>query len=194
MKTIIVYAHPWEGSYNHAVKETVVSALQKSSRDYDLIDLYADNFQASMEKENLALYNKGESQDSLVKKYQKMIDDCDNLVLIFPIWWSTYPAILKGFLDKVLLSNWAYNYEGFLPKGKLDQIKKAYVLTTMGGPEIFYRLFLGNFINVTLMRGTLMFCGIKKMKWLNLSSIKSSSQRKREKHLKKIEKIFQGAF
>jgi len=100
----------------------------------------------------------------------------------------------KGFLDKVLLNNWAYQYDGPLPKGKLKNIKKVYILTTMGGPQLFYKLFLGNFINVTLMRGTLMFCGIKKMKWLNLSSIKNSSQKKREKYLKKITGLFSGKF
>ena len=108
MKTTIILAHPWHGSFNKAIMDTTVEQFKKMKKEYQIIDLNKENFDPVLREEELSLYSKGEFKDDLVKKYQMMLKDSDELVFIFPIWWFDLPAILKGFIDKVMLKNYAY--------------------------------------------------------------------------------------
>lgn len=60
-----------------------------------------DRFNPVMTEEELSLYSQGKSIDSLVEKYQEILKNTDELILVFPIWWMSMPAILKGFFEKV---------------------------------------------------------------------------------------------
>jgi putative NADPH-quinone reductase len=127
----------------------------------------------------------------MVKKYQKKIDNCEHLVLIFPVWWSLMPAILKGFLDKVLLKKWAFDFSGWKPVGKLKHIKRATTIATLGGKSFLYKTFLGNPLHWALQIATLSFCGIRKKKVYLLSSVTTCSDSKRHKMLQKIGNYFE---
>jgi len=130
MKTI-VYAHPYEGSYNHAILERLTSEFGRQNESFQVIDLYGDSFNPAFTKEELRLFARGEFLDPLVKKYQTMIADSNELIFIFPIWWYNVPAIVKGFLDKVMLKGFAYDEdEQANTSGLLTYIKKVTVITT----------------------------------------------------------------
>ncbi len=103
MHTTIIFAHPWHGSFNKAILDAVILELDKHQIEYRVIDLNKDGFNPVMLESELALYSKGQHADSLVQKYQSILKDTDELILIFPIWWYNIPAILKGFIDKVML-------------------------------------------------------------------------------------------
>ena len=100
MKTTIIFAHPWSGSFNRAVLNTVMAAGGNSN----LIDLYQDNFNPVMSAPELALYGKGQYIDPLIGRYIAMLKETARAIFIFPIWWYDMPAILRGFFDKVMLS------------------------------------------------------------------------------------------
>ena len=100
MKTII-FAHPWHGSFNKSILNSVTETLDKKKDEYTVIDLNKDKFNPVMTEEELALYSQGKSIDPLVEKYQEILKKTDEIILIFPIWWSSMPAILKGFFDKI---------------------------------------------------------------------------------------------
>jgi len=129
-KTTIIYAHPYEKSFNHAILERVQALLDAKGQEYRLIDLYADGFNPVYTKEELALFREGKALDPLVLQYQEALKDSKRLIFIFPIWWADMPAIVKGFLDKVLLRTFAYmeNRVGLL-EGRLD-IDEALVIST----------------------------------------------------------------
>ena len=118
-RTLIIYAHPYDGSFNHAVLEAATSALDKAGRPYDVADLYADGFDPRMPAEELALYTEGGTLDPLVSHYQKLIEGASRIIVIAPIWWSELPAIVKGFVDKVMKQNWAYHATASGVKGHL---------------------------------------------------------------------------
>ena len=101
MKTI-VFAHPWNRSFNKAILDKVVEKLDETKEKYTIIDLNKDKFNPVMTEEELSLYSQGKSIDPLVEKYQKILKNTDELILVFPIWWMSMPAILKGFFDKYL--------------------------------------------------------------------------------------------
>ncbi|MBW2998048.1 NAD(P)H-dependent oxidoreductase, partial [Candidatus Woesearchaeota archaeon] len=78
---------------------------------------------------------------------------------IYPTWWNSMPAMLKGFLDKVFTGDYAFKYINGIPRGLLKG--KAAVFTTSGAPNIFYFLFLRNISLKLVTKFTLKFCGIK---------------------------------
>ena len=107
MKTI-VFAHPWNGSFNKAILDKVVEKLDETKEKYTIIDLNKDGFNPVITEKDLELYSQGKSADPLVLKYQEILKNTDELILIFPIWWMSLPAILKGFFDKVMTKGFAY--------------------------------------------------------------------------------------
>jgi len=133
-QTLIIYAHPYDGSFNHAILEEVKAGLEASGRPYEVIDLYADGFDPRYTAEELSLFSKGETTDPLVERYQKMIEASDSWIFVSPIWWSDVPAILKGFLDKVMKQKWAYLPSSTGVKGKLTHVRSAWAITTSTGP------------------------------------------------------------
>ncbi|MBN2547192.1 MAG: NAD(P)H-dependent oxidoreductase [Spirochaetes bacterium] len=189
MKILIIYSHPWEGSYNYAILQNLIKGLKKSGFSYDLIDLNKDKFDPVFKKQELALYNKGGYLDPKIKKYQEKIKNSNHLIFLFPTWWGFTPAILKGFIDKVFLKKWAYFIgPGYKVEKYLTFIKNATIITTMNCPFIFYHLFLKPAYKFLFGTNFLKLCGIKKLKFLILNGINEISKSKREKFLKKVKK------
>lgn len=184
MKTTIVYAHPWDGSYNRAVLDEVL----KNVSEYYLIDLYKDGFDPVMSREDLALYQKGESSDGHVKKYNRILDDTDEIIFIFPIWWYDMPAILRGFFDKVMLVNSAYLTDESGLKG-IRNIQKTLVLTTSSAAteELIHKF--GDPVNGTMLSATFEMVGFHNARWVNLGNIESSTEGQRKAHLAQIKDL-----
>lgn len=188
MKTTIILAHPWHGSFNKSIMDTTIEQLVLKKKDYQIIDLNKDQFNPVLNESDLSLYSKGQSRDQLVNQYQKMLSDSDELVFIFPVWWFDVPAILKGFFDKVMLKNFAYVEESTGLKGLLTHIKKTTVITTSEVPTWYLRFLAGNPIKGTLIRGTFKGIGLKNVKWVNSSFTSSGKDRRRKKFLDKVAK------
>ncbi len=187
LKYLIVYAHPYEKSYNASILAHLKTELEKRRESFDIIDLYKDKFNPVTGGDELALYSGGEFIDPKVGEYQKRIEAADHLVFVFPIWWYDLPAMLKGFMDKVLLKNWAYEYSKTgLPVGKLTFIKKTTVITTMKSPGWYYWLLYRNSLKYNFLKGTLKFCGMKQIQWFNIAGIEKIGDAKRKAWLKKI--------
>lgn len=188
MKTII-FAHPWEKSYNQAILNTVIEGFEENKIPYQIIDLYKDEFNPVLSKKELSLFSKGETTDFLVKKYQKMLLETEELIFIFPVWWYDLPAILKGFMDKVMLKKFSYVEGKFGLTGQLTHIKKATVITTAQSPKWYLKLAAGNLIQGTFIKATLKSIGIRQAKWLHLGQISSITKEKRTSFLEKAKKV-----
>ncbi len=183
MKTVI-FSHPWDKSFNKSILDNIIQKYEKENIQYNLIDLYRDNFNPVMTAEDLELFSKGEYNDSLVGKYQEFIKQSDELVFIFPIWWSLMPAMMKGFLDKVFLKGFAYKDTEFGIKGLLENVKSAKVITTATSPKLFM-IILGS-INWLFNFGIAKSVGIKKFKWLHISLKIENTDEKRKNSLEKV--------
>ncbi|MBB6716399.1 NAD(P)H-dependent oxidoreductase [Clostridium gasigenes] len=186
MKTTIILAHPWHGSFNKAIMDTTVEQFKKMKKEYQIIDLNKENFDPVLREEELSLYSKGGFKDDLVKKYQMMLKDSDELVFIFPIWWFDLPAILKGFIDKVMLKNYAYIEGKYGLKGLLTNIKVTTVITTSEVPTWYLKYLVGNPIKRSFIQGTLKGIGIKNVKWLNSSYTTSGTDKRKKSFLNKV--------
>lgn len=179
MKTIIL-SHPWHGSFNKAILDAVVEKCKVNGEEYQVIDLHKDGFNATYTEEELSHYHTGYTADKLILKYQEMISKTTDIVLIFPIWWGTMPAMMKGFLDKVMLFNFAFNYEnGWNP---LLKINKGSVITTSQSPTEMFRENIENGVIKSMLGST----GISGVKWYNCDSINTSPREEKTKFLEMI--------
>jgi len=183
--TTIIFSHPWHGSFNKAILDTVVEELQNKKAACQVIDLNKDGFNPVMTEPELSLFAKGEFRDPLVGKYQNILKDTDTLIFIFPLWWSGIPAILKGFFDKVMLKGFAYTATKSGLKGNLTHIKSAKVIVTGQVPKWYLKFVRGNPIQKTFIGVTLKNIGIKNAKWIYCSDIYGALE-KREQFLNKI--------
>lgn len=185
MKPTILFVHPWEGSYNKALLTAFEEKFKQEKTEYQLIDLYADDFQPIMTKGDLALYNKGETTDPLISKYQDILNQTNELIIISPIWWYELPAIFKGFIDKVMLKDFAYDEKATHLVGKLTHIKRTHLITTATSPKWYLKYIVGNYIQKVLINRTLKDNGIRRVKWHHLGRIKTISQEQRTAFIKK---------
>ena len=106
-KACVIYAYPSKTS-THGSKflKTVLSTLHEDNTPYDLIDLYSEKFDPVMPEEEAQ--NWGANLPDHIKRYQTILKSAQTWILIYPSWWSTPPAILKGFLDRVLTPGFSH--------------------------------------------------------------------------------------
>ena len=189
MNTLILYCHPWEGSYNFAILKSITKGLEKRKVSYEILDLVLDGFNPVMTEADLAEYRKGAFVDPKVGEYQEKLMRAVEIIIITPIWWGMPPAILKGFFDKVFLPHWAYETsDSGLLQGKLTHIKKATVISTMNSPQFYYNILLKSPLKNSMILGTLKSCGVQNIKWISFPNVLKQKQEIREKWLNKLER------
>lgn len=114
----------------------------------------------------------------------------NHLVFVYPNWWATYPALLKGFLDRVFLPGFAFKYKDNSPMwDKLLIGKTARLIVTMDTPQWYYWLINKNAGHNAMKIGTLEFCGIKPVKITVCTPIKTSDDKKRKQWLTQCEQL-----
>lgn len=192
MKTVIVYDHPYEGSYSHAILEAVIKGINKTNGQYEVIDLDKEDFNPVMTSADLLGFVKHQAVDPVAISYAKKLSQADHLVFIFPIWWELMPALTKGFIDKVIYPGLTYDYQknGISMVSLLPKLKSTTVITTMNTPKIMYTFTYGNAIKKALIKGTFKKSGMKNVKWMSLNMVKMVRQEKRKKWLEIIEDKF----
>lgn len=192
MNTLIIYNHPYEGSYNHAILESVVKGITRAQGEYEVIDLDKENFNPVMTSADLLGFVKHQAVDPIAISYAEKIKEADHLVFIFPIWWEMMPALTKGFIDKVIYPGLTYDYKenGISMVSLLPKLKATTVITTMNTPKIIYKLTYGNALKKALIKGTFKKSGMKNVNWISLNMVKMSKVEKRQKWLKNIEQKF----
>ena len=141
MRIFVLYAHPVETSFGAAVHRTLVEALTKAGHGIDDCDLNAENFDPVMSRQDRIDYHDVALNRSRVAPYVERLLAAEALVLSFPVWNMGFPAILKGFVDRVFLPGVSFtlNANGdYLPA--LHNIRRLGVTCTYGGDRL--RTFL----------------------------------------------------
>lgn len=192
MRTVIVFNHPYEGSYCNAILNAITNGLQKANCEIDLMHLDNDGFTPVMSKADLKAFVEHKPIDPQVIDYTERLKKADHLIFIFPIWWDLMPAMTKGFVDRVLCPGVAYDHHprGFGLVPLLKNLKNVTIITTMNKPKIMYSLLIGNLIRKAMLRSVFKTMGYKNLHWISFTSVKSVSQEKRVKWLTDIENKF----
>lgn len=123
-------------------------------------------------------------------KAQELITWAEHLVFVYPNWWGTMPALMKGFFDRTLLPNFAFKYRQDSPMwDKLLANRTAQLLVTMDTPSWFYRWVFKMPGHEQMKRTILGFCGIKVVKITEFAIVKKSSLDQRQKWLAIAKKL-----
>ncbi|XP_005603585.2 ribosyldihydronicotinamide dehydrogenase [quinone] isoform X1 [Equus asinus] len=179
-KVLIVYAHQEPRSFNGSLKRVAVEELNRQGCAVTVSDLYAMDFEPRATRKDIAgvLCNpdffrygveayeacKKRSLTSDIIDEQKKVQEADLVIFQFPLYWFSVPAILKGWMDRVLCQGFAFDVPGFYDSGFLKDKLALLSLTTGGTAEMYtktgvsgdFRYFLW-----PLQHGTLHFCGFK---------------------------------
>ena len=182
-KFFIVYGHYDDNSFNAAIKDNFIDSAKSAGHTVDLVDLYKDKFDPVFA---------GESPGEDVLNHRKRIKESDTIVLIAPIWNFRMPAILEGWIDKVLAPPWAFTFKQLVgnygyPRGKLSD-KKAIIFCTYGSPRLAITTFFLNLPIRRLKRGVFHICGIRKILYKRYFAVPFVDEKIREKFLKDVRK------
>lgn len=122
-------------------------------------------------------------------RVQEQIQAADHLVWVYPIWWGAMPALVKGFIDRVLMPGFAFKYRKDSPMwDKLLAGKSARVIVTQDTPVPFY-WFWGR-PNYNQMKNTILgFCGLKPVKFTTFAPVRGSSAEKRAGWIQQVETL-----
>lgn len=185
MNVLIIYTYPNHEGLNYAIKKTVEKELGKQNVVRE-IDLYKEEFDPVLRFDSM---NKRRDlhKDAGTKEYRDHVLWADFLIFIYPIWWSSTPAILKGFIDKVFAKDFAYKYKGIRPIGLLKG-KRAWIINTHDTPAV-YANFIQKDYGRILSKQILKMCGVSTYKHTSLSYVKGSNEGKINKFLQKVAKI-----
>lgn len=107
MDILIILGHPHPGSFNHAIAHVIVQTLQHNQHHIIFHDLYAEQFDPVI---SAAEIPKGATIDSIIQQHCTEIATADGIIIIHPNWWGQPPAILKGWIDRVLRPGVAYEF------------------------------------------------------------------------------------
>ena len=157
MKSLIIFAHPGTKGHCCSILDEVLNFHDSNNIKYDLIDLYKIKYDPVLKpEEHYTAGNRKITKQN--KEFQNKISHTQNFIFIFPVWWGSMPAILKGFIDRVFTGRFAFtfNKHGFpikLLKGN------SIVFMTSGGPNFFYWFY--NPARAIIKKVILQFCGIK---------------------------------
>ncbi|MGL1902439.1 MAG: NAD(P)H-dependent oxidoreductase [Fibrobacterales bacterium] len=183
-KELIILGHPNAQSYCNEIAETYYKTAVSAGRDIAMVKLYELTFSPNLSDG----YHKRTELEPDLLRCQKLIEEAEHIVWVFPIWWATIPALLKGFVDRLFLPGWAFKSGKSFPE-KLLKGKTSQLMVTMDSPVWYYKLFTKQPVKYSFARGTLGFCGIKNKSITYFAPIKQSTPKKREAWLKKVEKM-----
>lgn len=188
-KVSIILGHQHAGSFNHAIAELAKKTLEKNGHEVRYHDLYAENFDAILPHEEIG----GPINDPLVQRHLDEIAEADGILIVHPNWWAMPPAILKGWIDRVMRQGVAYRFENGAPKGLL-KAEHALVFTTSNTPKDVELKWFGDPLENLWTTCILTYCGAKNVKRTNYESVIMSSAEQRSGWLADVEAQVQAAF
>ncbi|MET3927211.1 NAD(P)H-dependent oxidoreductase [Devosia sp. 2618] len=139
MRALVVLAHPLKDSLCAHLAHVAIDALRARGATVDVLDLYAEGFSPVLTADERRLHYSTPAPEPDVAALQARLAAADTLVLVFPTWWFSLPAILKGWFDRVWAPKFAYE-PGTPIRPLLTNLKTCLVVTTLGSPWWIDRL------------------------------------------------------
>lgn len=135
MKILLLHAHPVAESFNGALHQLALRQLRANGHEVDDCDLYAEGFDPCLSRlERLAYHDEALNLEP-VRQYVERLKRAEAIVMCYPVWNFGYPAILKGYFDRVFLPGISFRLVEGRVVPNLHHIAKVVVITTYGGPR-----------------------------------------------------------
>lgn len=195
MEISVILAHPYPESFNHAIYKAVLETLNDNGYHANAHNLYEEGFNPILE--GLEVYT-GETSDPLILKHRHEIKKAQGIIVIHPNWWGQPPAILKGWMDRVLRSGVAYEFDegddgSGVPEGLLVA-EVAMVFNTSNTPAEREMRVFGDPLERIWRDCVFDFCGIKNFYRKMFRVVASSTQEEREAWLEEVKETVNNYF
>lgn len=186
MNVLIILGHPNNKSFNHSIANTCKKELEANGHSVFFHDLYAENF-------NPVHHIETTNSEKDIKLHFSHLASCDAIIVIHPNWWGQPPAIIKGWIDRVLVPGVAYDFVlndkgDYIPIGLL-KATIGLVLNTSNTPnndnDILDTIWKNNIFKI---------CGVNNVERINFGLVKNSSETQRYKWLIEVEQLVNSLF
>lgn len=175
-RVLLIDAHPAPDSLCKGFADEYEAGARAAGQTIDRLNLRDLKFDL-----NFPGYGRGTAElEADLKSAQERILASDHIVWIYPVWWGAWPALLKGFIDRVLQPGYAFRGVGKYKYEKLLSGRSASIIATMDSPGWYYRL-QGRPGMVALRDHTLKFCGIDRVAMRAFGPVKYADPEKRER-------------
>lgn len=181
MKVLVVTTHPLNDSLCKQLSIHVQKKLEENDHNVTVEDLYVENFSPALTIKERESYYSDSYETSGVSEQVKRLEDAEVLILLFPTWWFGFPAMLKGWFDRVWGPGIAYDHASDLGaiKPQLNKLKRVLVITTLGSPWWVDKLVMRQPVKRILKMALLGTCA-KNSKLTFLSLYKSEALDKQQ--------------
>jgi NAD(P)H dehydrogenase (quinone) len=189
MRALVVYCHPDPESFTAAVRDVICARLAGAGAEVRMLDLYARGFDSALSRAEWRGYVDSPANRAPVAEDAAALTWCDTLIFVYPTWWYGLPAILKGWLDRVLLPDVAFlmpdeTHRTIRPG--LQHIRRMGVFTTCGASRLL-TFFVGAPGKRTLLRGVgLLLAPRAKKVFAAHFLMDTSTDATRAKHLRRV--------
>jgi NAD(P)H dehydrogenase (quinone) len=185
-KAVLLLGHGDPESFNAKLAETYQTSFVESGGEIELFRL------ADLKFDPILRYGfqKPQPLEPDLQRLQQAIEKSDHLVWVFPTYWGSPPAVVRGLVDRLFLPGWAFKFEkeSALPEGLLSG-RSARVILTMDSPFLWYTLVNHRTVHRSFGGATLKFCGLKPMRFTTLYSARTFTEEKRDKWRSRIAKL-----
>jgi NAD(P)H dehydrogenase (quinone) len=155
VKVLVVFDHPRRHSFCGAVLDELITGLAEAGHEVEVADLHAEGFDPRMPEADEPDWNDPDKRYSAaVLEEQARIARNDVLAFVFPVWWWSLPAMLKGWIDRVWNNGWAYGAR------KLPHRRALLIGTAAGSDEDYQRRGYDKAMLTQLVTGVMNYCGI----------------------------------
>ena len=183
---LIILGHPNDDSLSHKIADAYGEGAREAGAEVTLIHIRKLAFEPILFKG----YKRKEALEPDILDAQQKLAKADHVVFIYPNWWGTYPAMFKGFIDKLLWPEFAFRYrENSVRPERLMAGKSARVFVTMDNPKNYYRWIQGGGGIRAMKYSTLRFCGFHPVRFTLVDRVRKASPEKIRSWMKRIEKL-----
>lgn len=195
MKVLVILAHPQTDSFNHAIADVVIEALRNNGHDVLFHDLYEEKFDPILPSEEIP---KGAALDKVIERHCTEVAQADGIVIIHPNWWGQPPAILKGWVDRVIRAGVAYEFlDGDTGEGVPVGLLKAntvLVFNTSNTPMEREQQVFGDPLQSLWKNCIFDFCGVKNFYRRMYQVIVTSTLEERQEWLADVKRVVNNHF
>jgi NAD(P)H dehydrogenase (quinone) len=195
MKISVILAHPDRGSFNHAIAKTAVEQLEKNGHGVFFHDLYGEGFDPLLTGQEIP---EDAPLPRFIRGHCEEIGEAEGIIIVHPNWWGQPPAILKGWIDRVIRPGVAYGFlegdsgEG-IPKGLL-RARAAIVFNTANTEPKREKGVFGDPLETIWKNCVFGLCGVKIFHRRTFSIVISSTEAQRRRWLDDVKAMMDSVF
>ena len=192
MRVLVLVAHPHAEGFAHAVRASAVAGLSRAGHKVRVLDLHREGFDPVMSHDERQRYHTPGANETRVADQLELLRWAEGLIFVYPTWWYSLPAMLKGWMDRVLVPFATFDLpKGLRPiRGKLDNIRVIGGFSTYGSPSWWIHLVVGDLGRAIIMRGLRPLCHRRcQTFWLGHYRMDSSTPKSRKAVLARVEAL-----